>query len=199
MTTQRLQLQRTCLPLLAALGVLAACSESQRPDDEVHPVKGTEIARITPAKEALAGAHVPTLDPATMHEAEIRKVLESGPRCDFRYTSTGKPVLAISTPPEGPALRAVVKLNGHLIALEPTATAAAGEGIKAISLAADPIRMTLTPDQRERTGERNNVRRREVTAIFEVGQTLRVGYRGYLDCTPEPPTISPRQQSGVRN
>lgn len=198
MTTPRLQLQRTCLPLFFAFSVLAACSESQRPDDELNPVKGTEIPRITPPKEALAGAHVPTLDPATMHEAEIGKVLEAGPRCDFRYTSTGKPVLAISMPPEGPASRAVVKLNGHLIVLEPAPNAAGGEGIKLISMVADPVRMTLMPDQRERTGGRDTVRRREADAVFEVGQSLRVGYRGYLDCTREPPTISPREVSGVR-
>lgn len=198
MRTSRRQRQRAWLPLLLTLGVLTACGESERPDDELHPVKGTEIARITPAEEALAGAHVPTLDPATMHEAEIRKVLESGPRCDFRYTSRGKPVLAVSMPAEGPALRAVVKLNGHLIVLEPAANAAAGDGIKRISLVSEPIRIILNPEQRARAGQRENVRRREADAVFEIGQSLRVGYRGYLDCTREPPTISPREVSGRR-
>jgi hypothetical protein len=178
--------------LCFALALLPGCSENEAPDEELHPVKALDIARIMPAKEALAGAHVPTLDPATMHEADIRKALKTGPRCDFRYTTNGKPVLAISHSGET-AGSAVVKLNGQLVMLTPGSTGGSGEQFTPLVMVADPVRVTVNPEQREEVGDRANVRRREANMIFEIAQSLRVGYRGYLDCTPEPPTLSPRR------
>ena len=40
-------------------------------------------------------------------------------------------------------------------------------------------------------------RRKEANAIFEVGQSLRVGYRGYLDCTSEPTKVSDDAANGT--
>lgn len=193
MGSRSLQLKPACFTLFLATSLLAGCGENEAPDDKLQAVKAPEIVRIMPAEEALAGAHVPTLDPATMNEAQIRKALEPGPRCDFRYTSSGKPVLAISMAPGGAASGGVVKVNGHLITLEPAPEAAASEGSKHILMRADPIRITVTPDEAGEAVERENVRRREATTIFEVGQSLSVRYLGYLDCTPEPPTKSPRR------
>jgi hypothetical protein len=171
-------------------------SETDVPDDELHPVKGSQVARILPAKEALDGAHVPTLGPATMHEAEIRKALDPGPRCDFRYTTRGNPVLAVALRPGSEASAGVVKLNGHLVFLKSTSDAGTTDGNGEFVLAADPVRMAVIPDADVQVIERRNVQRREANAIFEVGRSLRVGYRGYLDCTSEPPTVSPRETSG---
>jgi hypothetical protein len=56
--------------------------------------------------------------------------------------------------------------------------------------------MTVTPDARVQVVERTNVRRREANATFEVGQSLRVGYRGYLDCSSERTAVSTRKGSG---
>jgi hypothetical protein len=182
--------------LMLALAVLSACGENEAPDDELQPVKGPEVTRIVPAKQALNGAHVPTLDPATMYEAEIRKALERTPRCDFRYTTGGKPVLAFTLQQNGEASAGVVKLNGHLVVLRPALDAGSTEGNGEFLLAAEPVRMAVIPDANVQIIERRNAQRREANAIFEVGQSLRVGYRGYLDCTSEPPTISPRETSG---
>jgi hypothetical protein len=192
----RLQRGGRTFALILALAALSACSETDAPDDELHPVKGSEVARILPAKEALDGAHVPTLDPATLHEAEIRKALDPGPRCDFRYTTRGNPVLAFALQPGGEASAGVVKLNGHLVVLGSASGAGTTDGNGEFLLAADPVRMTVIPDGKVRVIERRNVRRTEANAFFEVGQSLRVGYRGYLDCTSGPPTISPRETSG---
>jgi hypothetical protein len=179
-----------------AVGLLSACGDNQAPDDALTAIKAPEITRIVPAKEALIGAHIPTLDPATMQEAEIRKALEAGPRCDFHYTTRGQPVLAIGLRPDGSTSGGVVKLNGSLIALSPASSPASSNGENGFSLAADPVRMTVTPDARVQVVERTNVRRREANATFEVGQSLRVGYRGYLDCSSERTTVSARKGSG---
>ena len=177
--------------VLAAVGVLAGCSENEAPDDDTQPVRAPEVVRIVPASEALAGAHIPTLDPVTMNDAEIRRVLEAGPRCEFRYTTTGDPVLAVNMRPNGATGGGVVKLNGSLIALEPASIGGDVGPVGSFMLVADPIRMTVAPDRGEQAEGRDGVRRREADMVFEVEQSLRVGYRGYLDCASEPPMESP--------
>jgi hypothetical protein len=157
-----------------ALVAVTGCGERAAPDDETNPVQAAEIARITPANEAIAGAHIPTLDPATLVDAEIEKVLGPGPRCEFRYTSEGRPVLAATARANGEARDGVVKLNGHLVVLG-RATPGAGE----LALAADRVRLTVTP---EGAAKAAGARQREADVIFEVGDSLRVGYRGYYRC-----------------
>jgi hypothetical protein len=182
-------------PMLA-LALLVGCAENEVPDDALQSIHAPEVARIVPAKEALAGAHIPTVDPATMHEAEIRKALESGPRCDFRYTTRGNPVLAFTLQRNGEAHAGVVKLNGHLVVLQAASSTGAVDGNGEFLLRADPVQMAVIPDAEKQVIERRNVRREEANALFKVGERLRVGYRGYLDCASEPPTISPREASG---
>jgi hypothetical protein len=46
--------------------------------------------------------------------------------------------------------------------------------------------MAVIPDGQEQVIERRKVRRKQANAIFEAGESLKVGYRGYLDCTSEP-------------
>lgn len=174
---------------LALVTMLAGCGEDEAPDDVVNPVRAPEIARILPAEEALAGTQVSKLDPATMNDAEIRKAIGTGPRCEFRYTSAGRPVLAASMQPNEPPSGGVTKLNGSLIPL----TAASTEGVRqgTFQMIAGPIRITLAPDQ-EQEEDHDGVLRREANMVVEVGQSLRVGYRGYFDCTSEPPVKSSR-------
>lgn len=161
--------------MLVALGALAACGEEAAPDDVTDPVHAPGIVRVVPAAEAIRGAHIPTLDPATMVDAEIGKVLGQGPRCEFRYTSEARPVLAASAAAGGEAPAGVVKLNGHLVPLQREAA----EG-KSIMLRSGEVRLTVTPDGGAPV---DDARQREANATFEIGSKLRVGYRGYYRCT----------------
>lgn len=159
--------------LIFALGVLAGCDESDAPDDDLTAIRPPEIARIVAADEALTGAHIPTVDPASMTDAEIEKALGTGPHCEFRYTSAGKPVLAWKALADGSA-EGVVKLNGYLVILR----SAAGSG--EVVLTAGDIRMIIAPDEEiERPASE---RHEEATSIFELGSSLRVGYGGYYRC-----------------
>lgn len=153
--------------ILLMAGLLAACG-NEAADDVTDPMSGEETPTVLPAGEAIAGAKVATLDPATMVDAEIQTVLGGPPRCVFRYTSFGKPVLALGGGADGAPAAAVVKLNGHLIQLPAMASDAR------IDMAADPVRLTLSPSLE--AGEE------EATLLFEIGQDMRVGYRGYSDC-----------------
>lgn len=177
--------------LAAVLGPLAACDRDDAPDDAVRHPRAPGIVRIAPAGEALANAAIATLDPATMNDAQIRQAIGTGPRCVFRYTGAGKPVFAVSARPDGPPLVGVAKLNGHLVRLDAAAEGEAGRAGDTLRLTAGPVRMTIRPDPAETAADRDGAQRREADMIFEVGESLKVGYRGYVDCAADPPAGSP--------
>ncbi|PWS38878.1 hypothetical protein DFH01_06425 [Falsiroseomonas bella] len=163
---------------VAALGVLlGGCDGSDAPDDVVRPERAPRIATVVPVDQALENAHVPTLDPGTMNDAEIRLALGAGPLCMVQYTTVGGPVLAVSQDP-GAAGAGLVKFNGHLVRLEP---AAAEPGWS--RLQAGPVRLSVAPPLPEGVAPLQ-----DAELVFEVGEELRVGYRGFLDCAGAPPT-----------
>lgn len=171
-------------------GLVAVCDQSDAPDDVTRHPRVAEVARILPPDQALAGAHVPTLDPAWMNDAEIRQAVGTRPQCWFRYARTGKPVLAMSVRPDGTPDGGVVKLNGSLIVLEAAASGDSGQP-RDLALAAAPIRLTVTPAPA--AAQDGDAPRREATMVFEVAESLRVGYRGFFACTPEPPMETSRR------
>lgn len=157
--------------LLLALGPLAACGG---PDDETNAGSTPGIVRIVPGNEAISGAHIPTLDPMTMVDAEILKVLGPGPRCEFRYTSAGRPALAARPSWTADAAGGVLKVNGYLVALRRTSAEGGG-----LVLAAGKIRVTVRPENGKQS---DSARQREADVVFEIGDSLRAGYRGYYRC-----------------
>jgi hypothetical protein len=82
--------------------------------------------------------------------------------------------------------RGLLGVNGHLVIFKLASSAGAAECNGEFQLAADPVRMAVIPDGQEQVIERRKVRRKQANAIFEAGESLKVGYRGYLDCTSEP-------------
>lgn len=178
--------------LTPACGLLAACGQNAAPDDEIQPARAPEIVRIAPAQEALASSVLSTLDLATMNEAQIRSVIGEGPRCEFRYTSAGKPVLAVDMRAGETIASGIVKLNGKLVVLSPEPVdgplAQKGE----FQLAADTIRVTVAPLPTQGQ-EQDGARRSEAKLIFEIGRDLRIGYGGYLTCGRKPPFQTPRR------
>lgn len=164
-----------CLACAAALAILSGCSEASAPDDETKPARAEKIPRLVPAAEALSGADIPTLDPSMMNDAEIRTALGDATYCEFRYTSAGKPVLALLPSPGGDQAAAVIKLGGKLVTLKP------GGGGNGTSFAADRIHVTLSPMKGE--AENNPAKLRDADMVFEVGEELRAGFRGYYKCS----------------
>lgn len=175
--------------LLMLVAPVAACGESGAPDDVVDSIMAPEIAKVVSAEKAVSGAQIATLDPATMNDAELRKTIGTGARCEFRYTTTGRPVLAASMQPNEPPSDGVLKVNGNLVTLSPAASEAAAEPNGTIRLAAGSIHVVVAPGPDD-WEERGDSLRREANMLFQIGDSLRVGYRGYWDCTSAPPIVS---------
>lgn len=161
------------LVLVAAAG----CGDGGAPDDDLAAIRAPGPAKILPAEEAIAGARVATLDPAPMQQAEIRSALGDGPRCTFRYTSSGKPVVAARMLAAA-AHEGIVKLNGNLI------RAGATPADDGLLLEAGRIRLTLTPLAGAASDTGGDIQT-EADLVFEVGDELRAGYRGYYRCDRE--------------
>lgn len=183
----------TALPVVAlATALLAGCSDNPRVDDRLASIRPPETATEVPAQEALANAAEPTIDPAALNSAEIGKVLPEGSRCAFRYTSAGKPTFAVATRPDGSPIQAVVKVNGHLVKLKPSSSNDETSTSRRVSMAAEPIRITLQTPGAPPANPRGDLKR-EADMVFEVGDQLRVGYRGYLECASQPVAKSARE------
>lgn len=163
-------MRRLTLPAAALAALLAAACDNRPPPDDKVGAPPPHAARLVSADEALAGANVPTLDPATMDAAEVARVLGPGPRCEFRYVSGGKPVLAIAAAPDA-AAAAVVKLNGDLVALTASDPRTFGAG---------PVHLRLSDLPEAADAGRD--RPRPATLTFRAGQELQVGYGGYYVC-----------------
>lgn len=163
-------------PIWLACLLLTGCG-SEAPDDAVNAALGKNIPRVVTLQEALTTPDIPTLDPHSMNDAEIAKVLGAAPFCAFRYVSDGQPALAwTSSPVEGRA-PAVLKLNGGLVALQHES------GAGGMQFVADELHMQVTPDDAQES-VRSDGRPQEAKLLFEIGQELRVGYGGYLVCPP---------------
>ncbi|MEJ7930157.1 hypothetical protein WG922_09235 [Ramlibacter sp. AN1015] len=179
--THSMALSLACLAM--ATGLLAGCGQNDAPDDA--PATAPEIVRIRQAPQALEGAHVSMLDPATLQGAEIRKVIGARAHCSFRYTSSGRPVMVVGLGSDGLAELGVVKLNGVLVPLQPAPATAIAPA--AFALAAEPVHLTVRPDADPSAIPQTDGSRVAAEMIFEVGQQLRAGYHGYLECRPAAP------------
>ncbi|MBB4054067.1 hypothetical protein GGR20_003743 [Devosia subaequoris] len=166
------------LALLAVTVLLTGCSRNDAADDAVNPRVGSSVARLVSAAEILAGANIPTLDPHTMADAQIKEIIGAGPRCAFHYTSSGDPVLGTAREPAQDVPAGVVMLNGNLVALQ-SAPAEAG-----LVLVADEIRFTITSGNGDSTTPSPSSME-DATLVMHIGDQLTVGYRGYYGCAEE--------------
>ena len=55
--------------------LLAGCGVDA-PDDDVNAALGTSIPRVVSAREALETSELPTVDPHTMNDAEVERIME---------------------------------------------------------------------------------------------------------------------------
>jgi hypothetical protein len=135
-----------------------------------------EVSRVAPVREALNGVSIPELDPVTMNNAEIARAIDSGSFCTFRYSSTGRPVLAVTPDPTESPADGVMKLNGLLVLLDRETSK------DSLALHADNIRARVTFRDSKPAVTNSANRLREAQLMFEVGTQLHAGYLGYYSC-----------------
>lgn len=140
--------------------------------DETALIGAPEPAPIATSDEAILGAHIPTLDPGPLSEAEITNALGEVSYCSFRYTKDGAAIVAFGNVANG---NGVVALNGYRVIL--TATDA-NEGI---SMSAGQIRLTMSPEAPLRF-DGTPISTIDSELVFSIGDQLRVGYVGYVRC-----------------
>jgi len=136
------------------------------------PALGEDEPQVASAAEVLEGVRVATLDPAKLTAAEIGEVLDDDGLCVFRYTSESEPALAFAPNAEG-GEAGVIKLNGDLVPM----SAASDDGMPAFE--AGEIRIALSSEQQAQGWDADQ---NEATMIFAIGERLRVGYGGYINC-----------------
>ena len=158
-------------------GALAACGGPAPGEGMESEMAPEPMPEIVSADQALHTAAIPAIDPETMQEAEIDKVLPAGSRCGFSYTSSSRPVLS------GGTGTGVVKIHGRLVALQSDATTAdalAGP----ITFQTEGMQLTVRPLE-DKPRVRNGESRQKAEMHFEIEDGLTVGYRGWYSCSPK--------------
>lgn len=132
-----------------------------------------------PAEEVAAGeaarrADLATTDLESMTDAELRRMLGSGPVCRFAY-SAGDAAVAAATAPRDGESRGVIKLHGRLVPMQVRYQGPQGEGFE---LSSDDVRVMTAPYE---VAAENGAR--DAEARLHIGKDLEVGYGGFYDCT----------------
>jgi hypothetical protein len=139
-----------------------------------QPAHGSEPpAEELPAAEAVRRADLATTDLESMADAELQRMLGSGPVCRFTY-GPGTAVVAAATAPGADDSRGVIKLHGRLVPMDVRYQTLAGEGFE---LSSDDVKVVAAPYE-ETAG--NGAR--DADARLQIGRELDVGYGGFYEC-----------------
>ena len=130
-------------------------------------------AEEMPAREAARTADLATTDLESMTDAELRRMLGSGPICRFAYAA-GDAAVAAATAPGAGAGRGVIKLHGRLVPMNVRYQTLAGEGFE---LSSEDVTVVASPYEGAEGGEP-----READARLRIGNDLEVGYGGVYEC-----------------
>jgi len=115
-------------------------------------------------------ADLATTDLESMTEAELQRMLGSGPVCRFAYAA-GDAAVAAATAPGAGASRGVIKLHGRLVPMTVRYQTLVGEGFE---LPSDDVRVVASPYE----GAAGS----EAEARLQVGNDLEMGYGGFYEC-----------------
>jgi hypothetical protein len=131
-------------------------------------------AEEMPAREAVRTADLATTDVESMTDAELQRMLGSGPVCRFAYAA-GDAAVAAATAPGAGASRGVIKLHGRLV---PMNVRYETSGVEGFELSSDDVTLVASPYERAAVGDA-----REANALLRIGSDLEVGYGGFYECT----------------
>lgn len=170
--------------LLSAL-LLSACGDPAPGEGVEKPLLKGPMPEVVSASEAVQNPDVPTIDLQTMEEAEFEKIIPAGPSCTFAYTAESPPVFAGGIAAEGSTAQGAVKIHGKLIQVTTQAVNTFEALADGALFTADGLKFEVTPHPDEGVKEHKGKQRWPASAIFELQQGLKVGYRGWYTCGSE--------------
>lgn len=171
--------------MFVALGLLwlTGCGDPAPGEGMEKPLAEEPMPEVVPGPVAVGTPDIPAIDPATMNQAEIAKVVPSGPRCSFAYTAASPPVLVGGVAAAKASITGVVKLHGRLVELTAQHAKTIDELRAGATFTAQGITLTVKPDREEGGEAEESQHRRPANLLFELDQGLHVGYRGWYTCT----------------
>lgn len=136
--------------------------------------KPKPAAEETPASEAVRIADLATTDLESMTDADLQRMLGSGPVCRFSYAPDDAPV-AVATGPGAGSSRGVIKLHGRLVPMTVRYQTLASDGFE---LSSDDVLVVAAAYEGTAESEA-----RQADARLQIGKDLEVGYGGFYRCT----------------
>lgn len=167
--------------------LLTACGDPAPGEGLDKPTMRAPLPEVVSARDAIRRPDIPSIDPQSLDQAEVEKVLGSGPYCTFVYTAESPPVVAIKHDGESGGAKGVIKIHGKLVQLSSDPIPGYSALRKGPSLAADSIKVNVALGEdgavQGPSGEKSTA-----NLEFSLDQGLKVGYRGWYTC--EQPTRS---------
>ena len=138
----------------------------------------TRSPKVMSAADAINKPDIATIDPTTLAEPEIRKVLTSETRCDFMYTYEGKPIFSVAINENG-KVQGVMKIHGVLVSLTSTTIDSFKSLRNGGQFYAAPIQFTVQRSTEASEGDQSAI------AHFRINDQLNVGYKGFYRCNKQ--------------
>ena len=165
---------------IAEMQYLIDALESGRSVDA--PDEALAQPRVVPASEAIATANIAMVDLDELDEAEVERVLGSGPRCGFSYSRDAGPVLAASLPTDASGIgKGVVKLHGLLVETTAQHTAPTPSSASGLTLSAEGLQVVVDP-QADGARSAGDGSIRAANAHLHLDAGMSVGYGGFYRC-----------------
>lgn len=163
------------LAIAAVLTAITACGDPAPGEGVKGPVGEEPLPKVVSASEAIHTPNYASLDPATLQDSEISKVVPEGARCSFAYTKESGPIFSAGKTDKG-SFVGVIKIHGRLVELSAPQLNSFSALTEGAEFRADDMSFEVAPKQQQG-------KQREANAHFTVRDKITVGYGGWYSCS----------------
>lgn len=164
---------------------LAGCGDPAPEEGMKKPMMSGPSPELVGAQEAVSSPDIPAIDPQTMEQAEIEKVLGNVSYCTYRYTAESPPILAIGNVAESEGYRAVTKIHGRLVELSSDQKPGYENVKEGLVFTAEGLEMRMVSDGEEQLASAKPGELVTAELHFSLQQGLNIGYLGWYECQTE--------------
>lgn len=163
--------------ILPSTLLMNACDNPAPGEGMPKPLAKGPMPEVVSANEALRSPDLTAVDPGTLNQAEVEKVLPSGPRCSYSYTEDSPPILVAVPLMETPQAKGLVKLHSRLVEVRAQSVTGVESLAQGATFRTEGLSITIEPEG-DAFAERTSANMK-----FQLDQGLLVGYRGWYDCS----------------